>query len=74
MTNADRAKSLAELVTEWVESGITNKLNWRSGLASVIERRLDRLDRLAIERSAASLQGKGPSSSHSTDDTSSSGT
>lgn len=45
------AESIATMVIEWVDGGIKMGTDWRSGLASVIQLRLDRVD--AISQLAA---------------------
>lgn len=45
------AESIATMVTEWVDGGIKMGTDWRSGLASIIQLRLDRVD--AISQLAA---------------------
>lgn len=37
------AKSLAQMVIEYIEGGIRSNQNWRNGLDAIIERRLQRL-------------------------------
>lgn len=44
----DAAKSLAQMVTEWVDGGIKGGTDWRPGLADVIKHRLDRLNSIFI--------------------------
>ena len=46
--NKDAAANLAQMVTEWVDGGIAGGTDWRPGLASVIEKRLDRLNSIFI--------------------------
>ena len=37
------AISLAQMIVEWVDGGIAMKLDWRTRLPNVIEKRLQRL-------------------------------
>lgn len=52
--DVDRAaKSLADMVTEWVDGGIAMNTDWRNGLYSVIKKRLGRFAKPALAEPVA---------------------
>lgn len=46
----EMADSITSMVIEWVDGGIKMNTDWRTGLARVIQLRLDRLATPAVER------------------------